>query len=93
MRSNGLKRKLTRVILFFVLVLAAVSGARARAKYKILHDFTGGNDGGALSYGLVMGAKGNLYGSSPFGGPTCNPSPCLDQAGDGCCTQTLAFRP
>jgi hypothetical protein len=37
-------------------------------KYKDLHDFTGGSDGGYPGGGVVLDAHGNLYGTAVLGG-------------------------
>jgi uncharacterized repeat protein (TIGR03803 family) len=53
-----------------VLTLAvgvATQSAQAQT-YTILHSFTGGADGGAPRTGLVLEAKGNLYGTAAGGG-------------------------
>jgi uncharacterized repeat protein (TIGR03803 family) len=38
---------------------------------KVLHTFTGGNDGGNPLAGLIMDAAGNLYGTTRGGGTNC----------------------
>ncbi len=47
-------------------------------KETVLHSFTGGKDGGLPTAGLIMDAKGNLYGTTTYGGDTeCDyPYPC-----------------
>ena len=37
-------------------------------KYKDLHDFTGGSDGGYPGGGVTLDASGNLYGTAVLGG-------------------------
>jgi hypothetical protein len=37
-------------------------------KFTVLHQFTGGPDGGVPFSGLVMDSAGNLYGMTPEGG-------------------------
>src|ERR1700733_6916165 len=37
-----------------------------------LYSFTGGNDGSMPAAGLVLGADGNFYGTTPEGGPELN---------------------
>src|SRR5437899_13075788 len=44
--------------------------AWAAPKYKVLHAFTGGNDGGGLWGSLVLDQQGNVYGTTVAGGPT-----------------------
>ena len=53
-----------------VIALAAffVGEAWAHPKYKILHAFTGGDDGGGLFGSLVLDKSGNLYGITRGGG-------------------------
>ena len=47
----------------------SVTSPMAQAhNYKVLHDFTGGADGGAPQAGLTIDAAGNLYGTASFGG-------------------------
>ena len=38
--------------------------ARAAPKYQVLHNFTGGTDGGALYGSLTLDENGNLYGTT-----------------------------
>jgi uncharacterized repeat protein (TIGR03803 family) len=44
----------------------------------VLYPFTGGNDGSNPVAGVIMDAKGNLYGTAMFGGtsPNCGPLGC-----------------
>jgi uncharacterized repeat protein (TIGR03803 family) len=61
------------------LILALTLSARARAKEKVLYQFTGGVDGGGPSSSLVMDASGNLYGTTYNGGSatgSCGSSGC-----------------
>lgn len=44
--------------------LMLVSSAWAGGKYKVLHAFTGGKDGGGLYGGLVLDKQGDLYGET-----------------------------
>jgi uncharacterized repeat protein (TIGR03803 family) len=39
-----------------------------------LHSFTDGGDGAEPEAGLVLDGAGNLYGTTPFGGPSASPS-------------------
>jgi uncharacterized repeat protein (TIGR03803 family) len=40
----------------------------SKGKETVLYSFTGGADGGNPSTGLILDAKGNLYGTAPTGG-------------------------
>jgi uncharacterized repeat protein (TIGR03803 family) len=42
--------------------------AAAAGKYKVLHAFTGGSDGGGLYGGVVLESAGNLYATTSGGG-------------------------
>ena len=57
------------VALVVVLMLAtsAIEPAQAQT-FKVLHSFTGGADGGDPHAGLMRDAKGDLYGTTMFGG-------------------------
>lgn len=50
-----------------VLSLLAVRPGQAQT-YSVLHKFTGGEDGGSPSGGLIRDAAGNLYGTTQQGG-------------------------
>jgi len=50
------------------LALLAVTAASAAPKYKVLHAFGKGKDGGGVFGGLVADKKGNLYGTTSGGG-------------------------
>jgi hypothetical protein len=54
-----------------MLVLAVVADALPAAQaqtYTVLHNFTGGADGGVTQVGLTMDAAGNFYGTTYYGG-------------------------
>ncbi len=48
--------------------LLLTPSASAGIKYKVLHEFGKGNDGGGVLAGVVFDAKGNLYGTTCCGG-------------------------
>lgn len=51
-----------------VLFLLALPLANAAEKFKILHTFTNGADGGNPVAGMIIDAKGNFYGTTNQGG-------------------------
>src|ERR1700733_10449506 len=53
----------------FVLGLVAVVTPQAQAQnFSVVHDFTGGSDGGNPLAGFTTDAAGNLYGTTSMGG-------------------------
>jgi uncharacterized repeat protein (TIGR03803 family) len=56
-----------RLTVISVIVIIAASTVQAQT-YTILHNFTGGLDGGIPYAGLVMDHAGNLYGTASAGG-------------------------
>lgn len=63
-----LKSPLLMSLVVFALAGALAGKAWARPKYKVLHAFTGGDDGGGLFGSLVLDKSGNLYGTTRGGG-------------------------
>jgi uncharacterized repeat protein (TIGR03803 family) len=56
-------------ILATVLALTLVATQAARGQtFKVLHNFTNGQDGGSPFAGLTMDRAGNLYGTTAYGG-------------------------
>jgi uncharacterized repeat protein (TIGR03803 family) len=49
-------------------ILICASAAWAAPKYKVLHGFSGGNDGAGLWSSVVFDKTGNLYGTTKAGG-------------------------
>ncbi len=46
----------------------------ARGVYKVLYAFVGGEEGGGPLTGVALDAKGDLYGTTPYGGDlSCSP--------------------
>ena len=52
----------------FGLTVVATPAAQAQPTYKVLHNFTGGQDGGNPYSGVTMDKAGNLYGTTYDGG-------------------------
>jgi uncharacterized repeat protein (TIGR03803 family) len=50
------------------LVVLVSSASSWAASEKVLHTFTGGNDGRSPYAGLILDDSGNLYGTTPYGG-------------------------
>jgi hypothetical protein len=51
-----------------ILAVAPAALAATRYKYKILHTFTGGSDGGLVAAPPTLDASGNVYGTTYWGG-------------------------
>jgi uncharacterized repeat protein (TIGR03803 family) len=64
MRHNFLHSALARVLMFLGLVLTLAALASAQSKFKVLHGFDGGDNGGALGSALTLDKAGNLYGTA-----------------------------
>ena len=61
------------LMIVIILTLVLTPSALAVSKYKTLHKFTGGKDGGAPYASLIFDQAGNLYGTTTFGGNlSCN---------------------
>jgi uncharacterized repeat protein (TIGR03803 family) len=56
------------IVTVLAVALMLPAGAVAASKYKVLHKFTGGADGGSPYAGLIFDAAGNLYGTTGQGG-------------------------
>jgi uncharacterized repeat protein (TIGR03803 family) len=55
-------------ILLALFITPMLAGATATAGETVRHRFSGGGEGGIPEAGLVMDKKGNLYGTTTFGG-------------------------
>jgi uncharacterized repeat protein (TIGR03803 family) len=60
-RPQGARSVLTLTLL---LASAGMTSSAWAQNFKVLHTFTGGNDGGSPLAGLIGDARGNLYGSA-----------------------------
>ncbi len=65
----GLTSAVGKFVMAFVLALAAATTPRAQAQtFSVIHNFTGGNDGGNPLAGFTIDTAGNLYGTTNAGG-------------------------
>jgi len=73
---HGVSKKLPRSIFPFslalatALVVATFAGDACAQSYSVIHNFTGGSDGGMPLAGLTIDSVGNLYGTANLGGHT-----------------------
>jgi uncharacterized repeat protein (TIGR03803 family) len=58
----------TLAVSLLVVLTAARPYAHGQARYKVLHGFGNGKDGGGVYAGVVIDSKGNLYGKTSGGG-------------------------
>ena len=64
-----LSKALAVIAATLIVALILAPGAWAASKYKVLHNFTGGADGGQLQDNfLILDTAGNLYGMTAGGG-------------------------
>jgi len=78
-----MKRKsflLRAMAVALVLVVTPGAAAATQYRYKILHTFTGGKDGGLVASGFTLDGSGNPYGMTFWGGAG---TPCGYQSGCG----------
>jgi hypothetical protein len=68
MRAKPLFSALINAFVVATAALLFAPGAWTQPKFKVLHNFTGGNDGGGLYSGLVFDGMGNLFGATSGGG-------------------------
>lgn len=54
------------LLILFSLIICCSSASTQT--YSVLHDFTGGDDGGSPQAGLTLGGRGTLYGTTTAGG-------------------------
>ena len=66
----------SKLLLATVLAMAVAAIQPAQAQYvqSVPYTFTGGGDGAAPAAGLISDAKGNLYGTTAYGGDTSGSS-------------------
>jgi uncharacterized repeat protein (TIGR03803 family) len=55
-------------LLSAIFLLTLTPYAWSAPKYKVLHAFTGGSDGGTLWGSLLLDSRGNVYGTTSYGG-------------------------
>jgi uncharacterized repeat protein (TIGR03803 family) len=66
MKARRLAKPLT-LVLVLASTLVLVQSTRAQS-FNVIHNFTGGTDGANPLNGLMMGASGNMYGTTSAGG-------------------------
>lgn len=66
--TGALMSRLGLALALVVIVSVPAATASAVVKYKVLHDFAGGSDGGGLFGAVTVDAVGNLYGVTSGGG-------------------------
>jgi uncharacterized repeat protein (TIGR03803 family) len=87
------KRSLTRIAgLTLVLALAAVATQPTQAQtFKLLYNFTGGEDGAVPYTGLTIDRAGNFYGTAEYGGKQL--PGCLSYGSSTGCGTIFKFSP
>jgi len=68
MRGNQILQHLTIPTAVLAITLTLASVAWAGSKYRVLHSFAGGSDGGGVYAGVALDDKGHLYGKTSGGG-------------------------
>ena len=63
----ALRAAVTALVFVFAMTVVAVPAAQAQT-YKVIHDFTGGQDGWGPAAGFTMDKAGNFYGTTTRGG-------------------------
>jgi uncharacterized repeat protein (TIGR03803 family) len=93
MRLRQLLSPLLTAAVFAVLALTLSTAAWARPKYKVLHAFNGGNDGGGLWGSLLLDRQGNVYGTTIAGGSKGKGGTVfkLSRQANGTWTQTVLY--
>ena len=66
-KTNGKARRLARGAALIFLAMSAAVAVHGQT-YTILHEFTGGSDGGFPLSGVTLDRAGNLYGTTSIGG-------------------------
>jgi uncharacterized repeat protein (TIGR03803 family) len=79
--------------MFSALAVTPATAAWGAPKYKVLHAFIGGNDGGGLWGSLLLDKQGNVYGTTISGGPKGKGGTAfkLSRQANGRWTQTVLY--
>ncbi|MGA2370792.1 MAG: choice-of-anchor tandem repeat GloVer-containing protein [Candidatus Korobacteraceae bacterium] len=64
--------RLVFAIVATFLLIASLSHSAQSQTYSVIHNFTGGQDGGQPAAGPALDASGNLYGTAFYGGSSNN---------------------
>ena len=93
MRLTQLWSPLITAAAFSVVTLALAVPSWGASKYKVLHAFTGGSDGGGLWGSLLLDQYGNIYGTTASGGPKGKGGTVfkLSRQTNGTWTQTVLY--
>jgi uncharacterized repeat protein (TIGR03803 family) len=93
MRLTQLWSPLITAAAFSVVTLALAVPSWGAPKYKVLHAFTGGSDGGGLWGSLLLDQYGNIYGTTASGGPKGKGGTVfkLSRQTNGTWTQTVLY--
>ena len=67
MNTDGWKTNLRGALASVLVILACSAVAYTAPKYKVLHAFGKGTDGGGLWASLAFDPQGNLYGATATG--------------------------
>ena len=89
MRRKQLLRVMVGILAIVAVILILGTGAQAQVKYKILHKFKGGADGGDPEDTLTFDASGNLYGTTA--GTTYSTVFEMSPNPDGTWTETVLY--
>src|SRR5690242_19524226 len=79
------------LMIVIVVTLVLAPGAWAQSKFKTLHRFTGGKDGGNATGGLIFDQAGNLYSTTQGGGSGSGTVFELTPNQDGSWTESVLY--
>ena len=74
--AGNAPRATTPIAVWLILFLVTLAPLLQAQTFTVLHDFTGGDDGGSPYSGLTKGPQGSFYGTTLSGGRRS--SDCVD---------------